>query len=157
MYASWGAYANHIENKYLDKHQTFTPVTCRETDIPQNTETYLEQSGEQSGGGLTYKGEGSYGGIPEYDQDLDEDFQPVEQDDIQEPELEVEQDEVEELGNDSDVEPIPETTATPPPMDIHIPLTSLGDFPTDIRLDSLYMTIHLSISARPNSITSIYF
>ncbi|KAF8444340.1 hypothetical protein BGX38DRAFT_1271703 [Terfezia claveryi] len=37
---------------------TFTPVARRETDVPQNTETYLEQSGEQSGGGLTYEGEG---------------------------------------------------------------------------------------------------
>ncbi|KAF8441951.1 hypothetical protein BGX38DRAFT_1272391 [Terfezia claveryi] len=102
------------QNKHPEKHQTFTPVARRETDVPQNTETYLEQSGEQSGGGLTHEGEGSYGGIPEYDQDLDEDFQPVEQDDVQEPGLEVEQDEVEELGNDSDAEPIPETTATPP-------------------------------------------
>ncbi|KAF8445133.1 hypothetical protein BGX38DRAFT_1271470 [Terfezia claveryi] len=87
------------KGKEVDLPQLMLRHFFKERQPQENTDTYLEQSGEQSGGGLTYEGEGSYGGIPEYDQDLDEDFQL---------------DKVEEPGNDSDAEPIPKTTATPP-------------------------------------------
>lgn len=113
MYAHWGAYANHIENKHPDKHQPFTPFPHRPTDVHEHPEHFIEQPAPV----LTDEGFGR--SISDNDED-DLGQEDIDQDDLYRIQqlygdfLSVQHDDLNDPANDSDAEPVDESSNSPP-------------------------------------------